>query len=93
MFFFSGKFGGPKDPEPTINGPNPHVLIFANREPTPCMYHSMAADRWKIVRLPNGKGVGQIEKLDWQQDSEAPKTPLQVVDKPNYEFDSDIDDL
>jgi len=43
MFFFSGKYEGG-----SVNGPHPHVIIFANEEPDENM---MSLDRWKIVNL------------------------------------------
>lgn len=43
MFFYSGKYEGGM-----ICGPNPHVVVFANREPN---YESMSQDRWNVIRI------------------------------------------
>lgn len=43
MFFYSGKYEGGM-----IHGRNPHVLVFANKEPD---YDEMALDRWQVIRI------------------------------------------
>lgn len=43
MFFFSGKYEGGM-----VCGKNPHVIIFANREPD---YGECAKDRWKVLDI------------------------------------------
>jgi len=43
MFFFSGKYEGGM-----VNGPEPHVLIFANEEPK---YETMSRDRWVVREI------------------------------------------
>jgi hypothetical protein len=63
MFFFSGKFGDGKT-NPVVNGPCPHFIIFANEDLT--LKYKMAADRWRVRRLPDGKGVRkEIDFEDW----------------------------
>ncbi len=63
MFFFSGKYGEPGS-DPIVCAKPPQVLLFANQEYEAT--HKMAADRWNIVRLPNGPGKDQeIKRLDW----------------------------
>lgn len=58
MCFFSGKYEGGQ-----VCGPCPHLVIFANyRPPT----QEMSADRWRIIRIPDGKGVpDQPMEADW----------------------------
>ena len=43
MFFYSPKYEGGM-----VCGPNPHVMIFSNKEPA---IEAMSQDRWKITRL------------------------------------------
>lgn len=43
MFFFSGKYEGGM-----VNGPSPHVCIFANEEPPK---YKLSMDRWSVTRL------------------------------------------
>lgn len=43
MFFYSGKYEGG-----AVNGPRPHVLVFANSEPD---YSKMKADRWVVKEI------------------------------------------
>lgn len=43
MYFFSGKYEGGM-----VCGPNPHVMVFSNREP---VYYEMSIDRWKVTEL------------------------------------------
>lgn len=43
MFFYSGKYEGGQ-----VCGPNPHVIIFANKRPE---VESLALDRWIINRI------------------------------------------
>ena len=31
----------------------------------------MSGDRWKIVRIPDGRGEGEPEKLDWTAEDGA----------------------
>lgn len=60
MFFFSPKYHGGM-----ICGRPPIEIIFANSTP-PC-YDGMAKDRWKIIRLPDGKAkdVDEVHTEDW----------------------------
>lgn len=61
MFFYSPKFHGGM-----VWGRNPTMLCFANCEP-PC-YESMAADRWRIIRLPDGAGKDtEVFKETWDE--------------------------
>ena len=50
MFFFSGKYEGG-----TVNGPRPHVMVFANDVPN---ISKMSRDRWKIGRIVD-------EQIEW----------------------------
>ncbi|QDJ95269.1 replication-associated protein [Capybara virus 31_cap3_4029] len=43
MFFYSGKYEGGM-----VCGPNPHIIIFANREPN---YNLFSPDRWKVRHI------------------------------------------
>ena len=43
MFFYSGKYEGGQ-----VNGPSPHLYVFANCEPD---YHKMSGDRWKVEEI------------------------------------------
>lgn len=43
MFFFSGKYEGGM-----VCGKNPHVIVFANREPD---YNECSLDRWKVKKI------------------------------------------
>jgi len=62
MFFFSGKYGE-KGAMPIVCGKPPHMFVFANKPPDTS---NMAADRWIIVRLPDGKGSKRtVQELDW----------------------------
>ena len=62
MFFFSGKYGE-KGADPIVCGRPPHVFVFANREPDTS---NMAADRWRIARIPDGPGKRtSIARMDW----------------------------
>jgi len=64
MFFFSGKFGG-KNENLEVCGRPPIMLIFAN-EPPPNV-NELAADRWQIVRLPDGKGKDvKVVQQNWE---------------------------
>ena len=45
MAFYSGKFKGKQ-----VCGPNPHVIVFANKQPE---YDKMTQDRWKVARIVN----------------------------------------
>lgn len=59
MFFYSGKYEGGM-----VHGRPPKVLIFANAKPIDT--ESMAADRWRIVRLPDGPArETKVVELDW----------------------------
>lgn len=49
MWFYSGKYKGG-----VVCNRNPHLMIFANKEPD---IEEMSPDRWNIIRLPDGKGV------------------------------------
>jgi hypothetical protein len=49
MFFHSGKFEGG-----TVNGPEPHVLVFSNARPD---LSKMSNDRWKIGEIKDNKIV------------------------------------
>lgn len=51
MFFYSGKYEGCK-----VNGPCPHVMVFANDRPET---FKLSMDRWKI-----GKIVG--DRIEWE---------------------------
>lgn len=57
MFFFSGKYGS-KDEDGQVCGRPPKVIIMANKYPP---IDEMALDRWKIRRLPDGKGKDAVE--------------------------------
>lgn len=59
MFFYSPKYkGGP------ICERNPHLLIFANEPPK---VEDMAPDRWRIVRLPDGRGKNVEPQMEnWE---------------------------
>lgn len=43
MFFYSGKYKGGM-----VNGPNPHVMVFANVPPDK---NKLSHDRWNIIKL------------------------------------------
>ena len=43
MFFYSGKYEGGQ-----VNGPPPHLYVFANCEPN---YEKMSLDRWRVVNI------------------------------------------
>lgn len=62
MLFYSGKYEGGM-----VNGRPPHVIIFANCEPPNT--EELAADRWVIIRLPNGKAYTECAlRLDWSDE-------------------------
>ena len=64
MFFFSGKYGG-KDENGQVNARPPTMIIMANEEPP---LGNMASDRWKIIRLPDGKGRdGTVFRETWEE--------------------------
>ncbi len=60
MLFYSGKYEGGM-----VNEKPPHFIMFANWEPETC---HMSGDRWNIVRIPDGKGDGQVNYHDWRDD-------------------------
>lgn len=72
MFFFSGKYGSKEEKEAMVFGRPPTILIFSNEEPR-CM-EELAADRWIIVRLPDGKAklTDKVRKQDWSDDNTGP---------------------
>lgn len=53
MLFYSGKYEGT-----IVNGPRPHVIIFANSKPD---YDKFSDDRWKVARIYD-------QKLVWASD-------------------------
>jgi len=57
MLFYSGKYEGGM-----VNGKPPHLVIFANWKPDTAQ---MSGDRWRIIRIPDGKGAGEPIELDW----------------------------
>lgn len=60
MFFYSGKYKGG-----VVCDRCPHMLIFANEPPDTT---SMSPDRWKIIRLPDGKGSrDEILYENWEE--------------------------
>ena len=62
MFFHSGKYEGGM-----VCGPPPKMICFANERPPEV--ESMALDRWRIIRLPDGasKQVKRAREEDWQE--------------------------
>lgn len=81
MFFFSGKYGE-KGCDPVVCGPPPQVFVFANAKYTDT--DKMAADRWNMVRLPNGPGKDtDVKHFDWtnseNEDSENKEIPNRLI--------------
>jgi hypothetical protein len=70
MFFFSGKYGS-KDEDGMVDGPPPVMIIFANQEPPDL--NTMAADRWVIIRLPDGpaKETKEVVREYWDDNDES----------------------
>lgn len=67
MLFYSGKYEGGM-----INDKPPHFILFANWEPDTS---HMSGDRWNIIRIPDGKGVGQVRFDDWREKDEYGNLP------------------
>lgn len=68
MFFYSGKYKGGM-----VCGPPPIIIIFANVNLAEKYGGSMATDRWRIRKLPNGPGKEkELDSQSWEDDYDGP---------------------
>lgn len=67
MLFYSGKYEGGM-----VNDKPPHFIMFANWEPDTS---HMSGDRWNIVRIPDGRGDGKVNFLNWRETDEFGNFP------------------
>lgn len=62
MFFYSGKYEGGM-----VSGRPPKMIAMGNQGPP--NVEELAADRWRIVRLPDGPArKAQVVELDWSEE-------------------------
>jgi len=71
MIFFSGKYEGGM-----VNDKHPHVVFFGNWEPDPS---NLSGDRWRIIRIPDGRGEGKPFYDDWRVKEPSLESYVQLV--------------
>lgn len=62
MLFYSGKYEGGM-----VNERSPHFIMFANWKPDPSQ---LSVDRLNTVRIPKGRGGGEVKEHDWREPEE-----------------------